>query len=208
MALSVNDIVQITDVQTYLGQTMLNVYFYRVVTLESLTDYNDVDQAFINTIWPEMLPIQSLGVAHVGNIIKNLTNGLDIFTGLDTDSGEATGDGAPSFTSLGFRLNRSTALTRHGSKRIGGISEAASVGNELASAYITPVNDLAAVMGGVIERDGTVDHDVTLEPVIIGRIPTGEPGAGELDLSIVNPVSGAQFVRVTTQTTRRAGRGV
>jgi len=209
MAMTVGDILQITDVQDTLLQTALNVYFYRVESLETLADYDDVQGAFKLQIIDNCTPLQSSSwTAHTRIVIKNLTNAVDIAEFPYNLVGEVSGDAAPSFTALSFRLVRSTAITRHGSKRIGGITESMTVGNDLAAGVNTLTTALADAMAAPLVVDGTVDHDITLVPVIVGRIPQGEPNAGELDLSVINPVSSVQFIRVTTQTTRRAGRGI
>jgi len=208
MAPAVGDIVQITDVQTYLGQTVYNVYFYQLDALEPAVDYVDIAEAFDNVVRSQILTVQSAAVTHPTILVKNLTNGLDIWEQVDSQPGTQGGEGMPSYVSLGFRLLRTTALTRHGSKRIGGLAESLINGNNVASAGLASVTALATVFSLPIERVGTVDHDLTASPVIVGRFPQGDPNEGELDLSKINPVSGSQFIRVTTQVTRRAGRGV
>lgn len=208
MALAVNDIVQITDVQSFLDQVMLNVYFYRIVSLETLADYSDVAEAFDNIVRGVVTTIQALGVNHPRILVQNLTNGVDIHEQVDARTGENGGDGLASFYALGFRLVRTDATTRHGSKRIGGIPEAFVVGNALQSTGPTLANNIAAAMAADIVRSGTVDHDLVAEPVIVGRFPEGHAQEGQLNLAVINPVQAAQFIRVTTQTTRRAGRGV
>lgn len=209
MALSVNDIIEVVDYQTYLSEIMLNVYHYQVVSKESLADLGDVSSAFVLGVMEEVEAIQSTSVTHAVLKLRNLTNGLDILEStLSGHVGEATGtEGLPSLIAASYRLVRSTAATRHGSKRIGGLVEGDLAGNVLASGAVTRYNTVATVLGGHITVTGTVDHDIDLRPVIIGRVPTGEPGAGELDLSVINPVLSAQYIRVTSQTTRRAGRG-
>lgn len=209
MALSVNDIIQITDVQAHLSQVFLNVYHYRVTSLDALADYADVAEAFDNTVRQAVLDIQSSGVQHSIISVKNLTNGIDIWDELNVDMGDyPTGDNSPSFVALGFRLIRSNATTRHGQKRIGGTTEDILINNTLSAGGLTLANAVAAAMGAPITRTGTADHDVELEPVIVGRFPKGHAQEGELNLAVINPVQSAQFISVTTQTTRKAGRGI
>lgn len=209
MALAVNNIVQITDVQTYLGQTMLNVYFYRVTALEPAADYSDLAEAFDNVVRSKVKAIQSTSVVHPFIQVKNLSNGIDIHDQIDSQNGMlASGDDLASFYALGFRLVRTNATTRHGSKRIGGIGEAVTYGNDIIAAYLDEAAALATALASPIVREGTVDHDLSAQPVIVGRYPQGHAQAGELNLAVINPVQSAQFIRVTTQTTRRAGRGV
>lgn len=209
MTMSVGDIIQITDVQNFLSQMILNVYFYKVNALEPLADYGDVSTAFVTGVMEEVESIQHSSLIHTSIIMRNLTNGLDIFEeSLTGHIGEiTTGEALPSIVAAGYRMVRSTALTRHGAKRIAGMAEGYVNGNLPASGFTGSFTTIAHVFSDVISVTGTVDHDLSLQPVIVGRVPSGEPHAGELDLTRVNPISGAQFVRLTSQVTRRAGRG-
>lgn len=207
MALAVGNILQLTDVQTYLGQQVLNVYFYRVVSADAGATLDAVIQAFNNEVVETLRTNQADNLNHVSVIGKNLTNGIDIFEQLYNENGlVGATEETPSFVAYGFRLLRTTAATRHGSKRIAGVPEGFLNGNTVTF----PAGEQAAMEAALatnLAATGTVGADFEVEPVIIGRYPLGNPNVGELDLSVVNPVSGAQFIRITTQTTRRAGRG-
>jgi hypothetical protein len=208
MALAVGDILQISDVQMYLGQTVLNVYFYEMVSLESLTDYGDVQGAFKLGVIDEVRTMQNSGLTHTTIIVKNLTNEVDIGEYAYTVTGDLEDEGLQSFTALSIRLVRSTGLTRHGSKRIGGLTEAMVAGNVLSAAGNALIGNVVDALEADLVVDGTVDHDFVARPVIVGRFLITDPNPGELDLSKINPVSAAQFIRLSTQTTRRAGRGI
>jgi len=208
MAPVVGDILQIIDRQVFSSEQILNVYFYRVVTLEPAATYLDIRQAFLNVVMPAVRAFQHVNLVHNGIIIKNLTNGLDLDEGPINLAGLGTaGEALPSLVALSFRLVRSTLLTRHGSKRIGGLAESQTSGNAFVGAQAN-LDAAAAAFAGDITVTGTVDHDVVLEPVIIGRHLSGSPNAGELDLTRINPVQAAQFIRVSSQVSRRAGRGM
>ncbi len=207
MAATVGDILQFTDVQTYLNQQILNVYHFEVTVLGSAVDYQDMADAFQTQYVLEIQALQSNSLMHTSTIIKNLTNGLDIFEDPSSILGTDTATPGPSFAALQFRLLRATALTRHGAKRIGGLTEAIIDGNNINVAFTNPINDVATVMAAGVVVSASTDESFTLKPVIVGRYPAGDPNAGQLDLSKVNDVASAQFVRLTTQTTRRAGRG-
>lgn len=209
MALAVNDIVQLTDVQSFLGQQVLNVYFYRVTSFEVGVTLEDIAEVFASATFLGVLTdIQHALLNHDRIIVRNLTNGIDIHEEAIDVPGTATGDSAPSFTAAAFRLIRTNATTRHGQKRIGGIPEGHINGNDLATGIDVTYDTVEVILGSPLERTGTVDEDFELEPVIVGRFPIGGPTPGELDLTVINPVQSAQFIRLTTQTTRRAGRGV
>lgn len=207
MAISVGDILQITVVQTYLSQVMNNIFYYEVESVTGTPTYVEVVGGFALDVLNSMNAIQSSAVANSRVIIKNLTNGLDIFEVPNTATGDRAGSGNPSFTSWGFRLIRSTGLTRHGSKRVGGVLEEDVSGNSPAAGIVSALSEFAGFCASPIAVDGAAG-DTTINPVIVGRFPTGDPNAGELDLSKINPISDAQFIRVTTQNTRKAGRGI
>jgi hypothetical protein len=207
MAIVIGDIIQFVDQQVYLSQQVLNVYHYEVVTKDPDVTYEDLAQQFELSLINPVTLLQSPSLIHTTLLVSNLTNGIDIWEEITGQAGQGdSGDTAPSFTSYSFRLIRSTALTRHGSKRIGGVPEAYTSGNGLQSLAYERVNTVAAAMGAYIVREGTVS-DFELRPVIVGRYPQDGPNAGEMDLSKINPVASAQYIRLTTQTTRRAGRG-
>lgn len=207
MAIQTSDIIQITDVQSFLGQLILNVYHYRVVSFDEGTDYSDFAQQFELLVAGVVADVQSASVNHNMVIVKNLTNGIDIWEEpADIDGATTGGDDLPSFVALSFRLVRSSGLTRHGAKRIGGLDEGTIAGNGISSSFADEVAAIEAALGSPLMREGTM-ADFVLQPVIVGRFPEGHANAGQFDLSKVNDVSAAQFIRVSSQTTRRAGRG-
>lgn len=207
MAVNVGDIIQFTDQQTLLNQQVLNVYDYRVVSADPDVTLEMISQGFELQVVNVVRELQCVALNHTTIVTKNLTNGVDIWEEPVNALGIiATDQPLASFYACGFRLVRSSALTRHGGKRIGGIAEEQVVGNSLTAPGLAIANMVAVAMGAEVSAEGTI-ADYVLEPVIVGRIETGLPGAGGYDLSKINPVSSAQFIRVTTQTTRRAGRG-
>jgi len=207
MAVNVGDVLQLIDQQTFLGQQLLNVYFYEVAESDPDVTLEMIAQQFELDVIPLVKMMQSEVLMHTSILISNLTNGIDIWEEPVNVAGyDDTNDPLASFYSFGFRLVRSTALTRHGSKRIGGVTEGMVDGNTLASLYVTVVNDLGAQLAEPLVAEGTT-ADFVVNPVIVGRFPSTSSTPGALDLSKINPVASAQFIRVTTQTTRRAGRG-
>lgn len=207
MALSVGDIIQIIDVQTVTGQQVLNVYHYRMDEVGADVDLADVVNVFQGQVIPAVAVIQHSNLVHTSMIAQNLTNGIDIYEEPISVAGTKSGEMHPSFVAYAFRYVRATGLTRHGYKRFGGVPEDATTSNNLVASYVT----MAATLAGVLDNPLTVDsgsgEDFIATPVIVGRIPQGEPDAGRFDLSRINDISGVQFVRITSQTTRRVGRG-
>lgn len=209
MAIAVNDIIQITDFQTLLGQQIANVYFYRITAVEALADLGDLSTAFVTGVMEEVESLQSTVLTHTLLSIRNLTNGIDIADiPLTGHIGEATGgDTLPTYCAFSFRLVRTNGTTRHGAKRIAGALENMIAGNDVTAPVLATLNGLAHVFSDDLVVTGTVDHDLTAEPIIVGRVPQGNANAGALDLTKINPVASAQYVRFSTQVTRRAGRG-
>lgn len=207
MAIAVGNILQITDVQQQATNQLLNVYTYEVIEVGSLVDYVDISNSFQLLVQDEVVTLQHTSLVHTNTVITNLSNGVDIFEEAISIAGVQGAEAMPNFLALSFRYIRSTALTRHGAKRIGGIPEIAVSGNTLAGTFTTAVNAVAAAMAADVTVEGAGDNDFIIRPVIVGRYPQGSPNAGQYDLSKINPINGVQFVRVTTQTTRRIGRG-
>ena len=204
MALALGNLIQITDQQSYLGQELLNIYYYLagtsnpdgVAALESLADF------FNATLLPAVTSLQVDSLNHFTRQYKNLSNGVDFFVDTTVQPGQIAADTVallPSYVSLGFMLVRSSLVTRNGFKRFGGLHEGQITGNEYAGS-MTPIHGLEDVLA---------QHVITLsedefDPVIVKR-PIPEPGTED---AIVNIVASAQFRLVGTQNSRKAGRGI
>lgn len=207
MAIADNDILQITFVQSVTGQVVNNVFFYRADDPVGTPDYGDVADGFISQVVVPLVATQSVDVGSTRIVIKNITNNLDIYEEANSNAGSRSGPVMPSFVAWAFRLVRSSALTRHGAKRIAGPSESDVADNGPVSGVLTVLTALATAMGeDFVVNDGG-GNTVTLVPVIVGRTENVD-GDYELDLTKINPVASANFIRVTSQTTRRAGRGI
>lgn len=207
-----NDIIRVTDFQTFLGQTIINTYFYRYIPGDDPdVDYSGLSAKFNAFATVIANNIQSNLLTHTQYRIENLTNGIDLVEVPASVVGAGTGDALPSYAAFSFRLNRTTKLTRHGQKRIAGLTEAMIIGNEVTAGMVTPLNGVADAMATPLVELVGPEPDYTYEPVIIGRDLVVNPETGnetyELNLMKINPVQSAQFVRLTTQTTRRKGRG-
>lgn len=208
MAIANGDILEIVDVQTYLGQQCLNVYNYEMVTRGPDTTYENITDSFQLMITTYIDAIQNPAVEHIRVVVRNLTNGLDIYEEPWSAFGAQVGATMPSFVAWSFRLVRSTLATRHGGKRIVGVTEDNTSGNQPIAGSLAALNAAATAMGSLLSRDAGDDADFTAMPVIVGTILEGEPNAGQPDLSRINPIQAGQFIRLSTQTTRREGRGI
>lgn len=207
MAIAQGDILQITDISYLDTNQIINVFFYRVTVRDVDTAYDDVASCYLSDVQNFMLPLQHNTLYHTNLVIRNLTNGVDIYEEVTNNVGLAGGEACPNFVSYGFRLVRTDASTRHGSKRVGGLSESGVIGNTAPAAFTASLNACAAAFAADITFPGSGTDEFTGEPVIVGRFPAASPMHGQLDLGTINPVAACQYVRITSQTSRRKGRG-
>lgn len=194
------DLLEFRAVQTYLGQTMLNVYHYRVLdSFGLLPDYLDtLANLFCEQVLDVVRLVQVDAVQYVSVECKNLSNGIDIHSEPYDPTGGmgvvATENLMPSFVALGFLLRRESAATRNGYKRIGGLTEEAVVGNTwngTGSLITNAENALASdVFAGIVS---------ILEPVIVQRPITVPVGT----TYVYSSIGSAKFRGVTSQNTRK-----
>lgn len=201
MSIEVADLIQIDARTMHLGRETHNVFHYRVASRDEGITYADVANHFEDWWTSKVAPIQSANAQLDLVEITNLTNGLDIHQSTFTTNGLLSGDDLPSFCSWGFRLIRTTRLTRHGSKRFVGVIEAQTVGNEPISTFLDELSTTAVGLKTGILVSGTT-IDITLTPVIIGRTKNVS-GVYELDTTKVNLVADAEFTALTTQNSRK-----
>ena len=111
MGASAGDLIQCVDNQIYLGQQVLNVYYYRVTDPLGIADpyLNLFNAAFSDTVLTAVRGIQIGQVSHVSREWKNLSNGVDLYvdgTVLDGTHTAPDSEMLPSFISAGFILRR------------------------------------------------------------------------------------------------------
>ncbi len=209
----VGDILKVTLSESYLGQLVQNAFFYRLDALPTLpadtTMLQYVAQRFQAVVVAPLVQVQHNSLFAKLIRVDDLTNGIDFFELAINQQGNLGGEGASSFEALNFILRRSTGVTRNGSKRVGGLPE--DVTN--ANSYVGPTAVLSAIQTAFAAP--LVDTDTPPNPfataVIVGRKKyTTSKGrtAYELDLTKINPIIGATFTAVSTQRSRKAGKGV
>lgn len=174
MAVADGDLIQVVDFQDYLEQEILNVYYYRFVVLTGATFavYSDLADWFEDNIITNVKAIQNGQLTHTSIEVRNLSNGLDIFTktvSIAGTDGSGGPDAAASFLSVGFRLIRESLVTRNGYKRFAGINEANTSENQFAFPGTTEAD-----IGAALADDVTLGAVVTFVPIIVKR-PIGTP---------------------------------
>lgn len=208
--MAVGDVYEIVDGQQMFGQTMLNVYFYKV-TSESITDNNaeSVANAFIDFMLVPIADSQSTDILHNSVKVRNLFDDTDAFEALVSVAGTAVANTASAFEAYPFRLVGDNAAVRPGAKRIPGVgSDVVTDGVVTDAGVLSSLIDLALQMAlpmpwGLLAAE-------LLTPVIVKRILSGgeyrlPENSGEAILSTVvdalfNPV-------VSSQVSRKVGVG-
>jgi hypothetical protein len=196
------DVYYLVHNQTWYGQQVINKYWYRQTT--SAGDAQGLTQAWIEDIYPLVKAIQTVDVVHLTVAAYAYDNLTDFFNAsLLSETGALTGDPGRPYEAYAFRLTRTTRETRHGQKRYAGVSDDLVTQGVPIAAQITRLAALQAVLDDTITAGASLG---SYEPVIV-RIDrnTASPTYGQI--LAVNLVSGSNFVRVSTQNSRKIGRG-
>lgn len=190
MALAINDIIEIRMDGVALGEETTNVFYFQSGSISTAADYlEDAVAQFITEVVARITPVLANTTAFNHFVAKNLTNGLDFYEESNNLPGAIASPALPSQTTFTVKLTRSSLLTRNGSKRYSGLSEAGVTGNLInwVPAQKAALEDAHAEVLSYASTPGTVD----LGPVIVGR--TFDPIEGEyvLDLDKINPIASA-----------------
>lgn len=205
MALEQGSIVRVTDFQTYLGQQVLNVYYYRYFLLLGASDsaYEELALDFKQNIVDSVRSLQNTYLTHTEIRIENISNGVDIYSLSPNVSGTVAASDVtvmPSNITAGYILRRGSRVTRNGYKRFSGLTEGQVSGNT----YV-PGNDAQVEVIESKLADGLYLGAVkSLEPIIMKR-PFMEPVGLN---AFYAPIISAALVGLGTQNSRKAGRGV
>lgn len=199
MGTVLGDLLQVTARQMYLEQELFNVYYYRVVQLapaDSSVYELFVDQ-FISTVIDPIRQIQNTLLTYNQIEVRNLSNGLDLYTETVDIDGLISADltnAAPSYVSAGFKLVRESLATRNGYKRIAGLSE----GNIVGNGFNFVAGDQEEIQNG-LASDISIGLALFAEPVIVRRPITVPAGTGYTYASIGSAI----FSGLGTQNTRK-----
>lgn len=199
MAIAFGDLLQIIDNQTYLGEDLMNVYYYRWFSTPTLDNsaYIPLLEDFQAEVINEVVKVQNEYVTHTTTSIRNLSNNLDYAERTSATIGTLDVDPAntlPSYMTLGFQLIRDSLATRNGYKRFSGMIESQVEGNDYV-ASLTPIGD---VIGG-LQENLTVGLVQVAAPVIVKR-PIDPPVGSSY---VYSSISAVLFKGIGTQNTRK-----
>lgn len=192
---------ELLDQQSYLGQTVINAYFYRAVAGTSISAV-DLISHFVFYMLPALVAIQNDSLVHQLIACRNLDVPTDfsVFAPLSGNVGLVVGDGAPPFVAWAFRLNRTRTDVHHGAKRIAGVSEPWVTDGVADASILASLNAFSGLyQANLVGVDGS-----NYEPRIMRRLLDS---SGHLIGYEDFEAGSASYVRVSSQNTRKFGRG-
>jgi len=166
--------------QTWTGQEIVNVFFYRDTALVAF-DPQDLAQAWwdaIKATWRAFVPntsavlFQQVDVEQLFDDHAFGTYAVPVGESLGTRAGGGSDLVTPIIAGL-IKLNVATRVTRPGSKRISGFLETDLVGQAVAGGTVTLLQNLANIMDDDITPTGTLG---SCSPVIVGYPTSLQPG--------------------------------
>lgn len=199
--MAVGDFYRLIDYQTMQGQQIVNLYDYQQTAIYTPVGFNeasDLCDSFNNQMLPSIVAVQSEQVVHTLLTCGAFGSFTDFGTLIpDTTTGVVTGGALPSFVGWGFKLQRTTRLTRHGSKRIAGVAESWQQNGVADTPFATPGGVLAAKFSIALQVDGTdIFTPVILHIDPVTHLPTES-----------NIISLGIYRGLTTQKSRQPGHG-
>lgn len=204
--MAVGDIYQAIDVQELFGQQVLNVYHYKMLTAPSTgLAVNALYRAMDSIINGVLVLLQSSQLKHTGWAMTNLDDDSE-FALIPTNyfaSGPA--DAMPPFVAYSFRYNRDSRAVRNGQKRYAGVCESFVDSGVLTSVPLVNADALAVLLQGPLTD---VLTGAIFQPRILHRATTaGVGGATSTTPRADYGVASVQYVRVSSQNTRKFGHG-
>jgi hypothetical protein len=199
VGIALGDLLQVITHQRYLGEDLMNVFYYRWFSAPALDNsiYPELLDDFNEVVIAKVREIQVDGLTYDTVEIKNLSNGVDFavnplgFTGLIPAADDAQ---MPSYVSMGFQLLRDSLVTRNGYKRFAGVIESAVDGNTFVGYNVAT----AAIEVALADRlhAGLVE---VASPIIVKR-PILPPVGSDY---LYSSVASALFKGLGTQNTRK-----
>lgn len=208
-SLVVGRIYRATWKQEMLGQQVLNVQYYRCESADVTATMEDVGDALGGWWLTNLAPYLSKVLLLKETLLEDAVNDVNFVLTAETYVGDDDATSPlPPFMAWHIQQVRTTKTTRHGGKRFAGINEGHinSGVPAISNAYIEGMETFA---GSNLVASGTSGHDYVLAPVIIGRDKVIEDGKTKYvpDYTNYNYVKQAVFKGISTQRTRKPGRG-
>lgn len=211
MAVILGDIIQCDYVYSLLGQTCRMVQFYEIENWDAGMVLRDIALQLNALHNAGIASVLSSQLQKTGLELLDVTNGLDFYI-LNTpgDTGAVGGQVMPPFVAWSFLQRRTSRVTRNGHKRVPGVPEA-SVADGVTVFSGTQLGFFKNLfsLSQNVPSETVMGASGNIQPVIIGRTLNlfGIPPTYELDLTKVNFVAGLEYRAVSSQNSRKFGRG-
>jgi hypothetical protein len=185
---------QVNHVQEYLGQTVMNRYFYNSAATDTVANINDLLAVFETDVVPLVNRLQVVGLSNVrldGLVVEGISFSVLTLSGGGLNAGEPS----PSWNQLSFLMSRTDRSTKSGGKRIGGISESNMINNDVFPdpTFEGWLDDYATILSAIL-----VGALFNYAPFLVSFEPL-DPGV----IRASQPVASASFSRLSTQNTRK-----
>jgi len=197
--MAVGDVYRVYDYQAMFGTQILNIYHYEQVAAftPDLVESESFIQDWFTDMQPAILEVQNDSVTHPTITISALESFTDFWSADNGGTGQVSGECLPPFVAWAIRLNRVSRVVRNGQKRFAGVSESQQTDGIINTGTATTNLDLlAAKLATIIDHDGVP----TWKPIIARVDNTGHMTAS-------SDVAGATVVGISSQNTRKYGRG-
>lgn len=212
MAITEGNLLEVAVKQTAFQQQILNTWTYQVTGTFSGISAGAVANAY----WQAVKATYRGVIADQYNpyfsavSVRVLDDPLGDYGEYSVPTGEragtrsaGTGDLAPVFLATGVRLTVDTRVTKPGQKRFGGLMEGDLTNGVVSGSVVAAIDALMTVAAIGTLTLGSPALGMDLLPVVVRRNPTtGLPTASQAITGyLVN-------IQVTSQNTRKIGRGV
>jgi hypothetical protein len=200
--------------QQLLGQVVLNTFHFQSKGSSDVTSTPVfIAQMVLDYYAVQFVDVQSEQLQYVNSYARHLAGDEEEATyPTAIYGGTQSGDCLPPHDAWAFRFNRSSTATRHGQKRLAGIPETLQhQGVVIDTTTIGLLDDCANAMEHIFTAADGLNSGAELHPVIYSTILNGELRGSVVDgvfvpAPIVNVVSSVEYVRISTQNTRKLYR--
>jgi len=183
------------------GTLIENAFVYQQTS--PLGSSGDLMDAFAGAILPYMLDLSNAEYVVDDLLTINLQDPSDYGNRAVNDAGTVTGEYLPIYNCWQFEYLRTTRAIQNGRKAIGIISESMQANGAPTPTALTALTAMGGAMGSLItigSPGGTYEPRLWRRPGSYSSGVVVAPG-------LFYPVANVQFRRISTQGTRKIGRG-
>ena len=183
------------------GEASDNVFVYEQIA--GTGGAADLATAFADSVYGDIVNILSTSWNFVACDVVNLENPVDFANFTTAVNGQRSGETLPPFVAAAFRYRRTSRSFNNGGKRFGPISENDIAGGIPTSEYHDLLVTLADTLGANIVDSATASQ---WKPAIWRRPGTYVSGVVPAP-GLFNLINDVDFIAISTQNTRKFGRG-